>query len=273
MIVKKLKINLIQLIWSLGLRGIADRLQFRYLKKKYERENLIFLEKYPDFALPPPDLIFDANHNLSWNTYRNSGISDAQAIGDIIERHVDGSAISIFEWGCGPGRIIRHLQANLSRFQFVRLFGSDYNSRSVSWCATSLLDIEFVENQLSPPIALPTHQFNFIYAISIFTHLSEKSIADWLGEMHRLLDDQGYFAFTTHGEKYFFCFTPTQIESFKKGNIVIRDGGNEGKKLFGAFHPKEWVESALSLNGFRVVSYVPEGFHRQDLWIVRKMVA
>ncbi|MFZ6718965.1 class I SAM-dependent methyltransferase [Undibacterium sp. Ji49W] len=267
---KKLKSDLIKLIWSLGLRGVADKLHFRYLNKKFEEENAAFVKKYPEFQLPPPELIFDANHNVNWETYRSSGMTDAQKIADLIERYVDGPDAAVFEWGCGPARIIRHLGAKLTRFQKVELTGSDYNAASIQWCNAKLPGIHFLENRLSPPIALNDQQFNFIYAISIFTHLSEKSIHEWLAEMHRLLKDQGYFAFTTHGEKFTFCLSPEQMESFRQGNLVTRDGDIEGKKLFGSFHPKQWVESVVHQIGYKVIHFSPEGFHRQDLWIVQK---
>jgi hypothetical protein len=90
--------------------------------------------------------------------------------------------------------------------------------------------------------------------------------------MHRLLIDGGYFIFSTQGDGATSRLNPSQIEAFGNGKLVIRDGDNEGKKLFGTFHPKIWVESAVARTGFRVVKFDPSGWGYQDLWVAQKIV-
>jgi len=262
----------INLIWRIRLRGVADKLQFVYRKVKITAKNSAFEKNHPDFKLPPADLVFDANHNVDWDVYRSSGRELAERLATIIRGLVPPPKAAILEWGCGPGRILRHLADCLPEYTQLQLFGADYNKQSVDWCSRNISGIAFAENDLLPPIALKDETLDLVYAISVFTHMSETATYKWLDEVSRLLRHDGYFVFTTHGENFLHLLTPDQVQEFVAGNLVVRKGDSEGKKLFSSFHPTRWVESALAQSGFRCLSFPSastSAFH-QDLWIVQK---
>lgn len=266
------RLLIVKSIWFLGLRGAADKIQFIVNRLRSASSNYFFRRNHPDFPTPPHELIFDANHNVTWQKYYQSGLTDAHIISGKIRANIKSPAASVLEWGCGPGRIIRHLPSCLRSYSTVTITGSDNNVRSIAWCRTNIPDISFVENSLEPPIALPENSFDFIYSISVFTHLSEASILAWMKEIHRLLRTGGYFLFTTHGENFLRLLTRDQVETFHAGKLVTRAGDDEGKKLFGTFHPKAWIEAALAGTCFSVLSFedgVASGFG-QDLWVAQK---
>ena len=53
---------------------------------------------------------------------------------------------SILDWGCGPGRIVRHLPSIVSK---AKIFGSDYNEESINWCRENIEDVGFEVNGLA----------------------------------------------------------------------------------------------------------------------------
>ena len=103
---------------------------------------------------------------------------------------------AILDFGCGCGRIIR----NFRDLEGPRLFGTDYNPKLANWCRSNLPFAEFGVNGLAPPLKYEDGSFDFIYAFSVFTHLSEKLQTEWLAELNRVMSPGGYLLFTTLGE-------------------------------------------------------------------------
>lgn len=266
--------KLIQIVWKLKLRRLADKMQYLYKEHKASVRNSVFIGSHPDVKLPPPELIFDANHNVDWEVYFSSGQRQATQLADTILKCVapsPGQVVNVLEWGCGPGRIIRHLPHCFAEYPNICLYGSDCNKDSIRWCSKNVDGVTFVENELHPPIQLTSTSFDFIYAISIFTHLSETAIHQWFREIRRLLKPSGYFLFTTQGESFLPLLTPGQISDFNAGKLVARTADAEGKKLYGTFHPNTWIESALFQHGFKFLRFEPahsSGFG-QELWLVQ----
>jgi SAM-dependent methyltransferase len=263
---------LIKFVWKIQLRGVADKVQYVYRKAKAFAKNSAFVRKHPDFTLPPAELVFEANHNVDWDLYLSLGQDDARRLAQITRELVPPPRASVLEWGCGPARIIRHLASCLPEYSQLKLFGSDNNAKSIAWCRQNIPNAVFVGNNLLPPIELGDGSLDLIYAISIFTHLSESATHAWLDEMNRLLRRDGYFLFTTHGENFRILLTPDQIKEFDSGKLVMRKGDAEGKKLFGSFHPRSWVENALARSGFKCLAFTAastSGFG-QDFWVVQK---
>ena len=75
----------------------------------------------------------------------------------------------ILDFGCGCGRILRYWTwTNAPHF-----YGTDLNPDLIHWCKLKLGKIaEFKTNGLVPPLDYPDEYFDFIYLISVFTHLT-----------------------------------------------------------------------------------------------------
>ena len=50
-----------------------------------------------------------------------------------------------------------------------------------------------------PPLDFPDGHFDFVYAISIWSHFGERSARAWLEEMHRIVAPGGHLVLTVHG--------------------------------------------------------------------------
>lgn len=256
-----------KMLRDLRLLKLVDKCRLSLRRIRMFKKNKLFIKNNPDFVLPPVDLAFDA-HGLDWNFYAASGKSLSDRIGTEIVKYHNGPVNCLLEWGCGPGRVIRYFP---SIFPNAKIIGTDYNAATIDWCKDSLKGITFLRNDLSPPLDIESGSVDAIYAISVFTHLSEQICLKWVNELHRVLNDNGILMVWTNGDYIANFLLPEEQDKYNKSNFVIRDKFEEGKKMFLSFHPPLWVRNTL-LSKFEVVKHYSGGFSskEQDVWICRK---
>lgn len=265
----KTKQNIKSLIEMLHLGKAVDKL--RFYKQYYSKKNQIdsFVKKH-DVPLPTPFMIYET-FKLDYERYWNSGQEDAQWIIHSIAPFKDLNNKRILDWGCGPARVIRHFHNYLTD---PTLFGSDYNIEYIQWCQKNIGNIEFKTNGLNPPLSFKANSFDMVYSISIFTHLSEKSHYLWMDEIYRVLDTDGIFFFTTHGDITQQNLLEDEILKYKKGEIVIRGSVTEGYRMYCAYHPIPFIKKLLK-DKFQILKHIPgekkEWGLSQDVWIVKKL--
>jgi SAM-dependent methyltransferase len=253
------------------LLTLADRAMLCVELFRRRRLNRRFLTEHPGFAVPPAALAYDAYNHVNWQEYHDSGILHARLIADLIREHLAADPLRICEWGCGPGRVIRHLRGALAD-RTVELFGADYNPASVAWCQTHLTGAEFRHNGLDPPLPFGAGAMDVLYAISVFTHLSAEGHCRWIEEVFRVIRPSGIVIFTTHGDACLDRLLPHEQEQYRAGNLVVRGGVEEGSKCFVAYHPPAYVRERL-LQGADVVAHLPSPAAYQmvqDVWVARK---
>ena len=253
------------------LLRLADYLMFLRDALKNRKSNQSFLKEHPGFIAPPAHLAFDAYNHTNWQAYYETGMIHAKLISDLVKEHISGDQIRICEWGCGPARVIRHL-SQIDGFGKIELFGTDYNVQSVKWCRDHIKNVRFMANKLEPTLPLEPGQFDCVYAISIFTHLSEKLHYAWIEELFRIMKPGGILIFTTHGDVAAKRLLPEEKEKYDSGLLVTKSRTKEGKKLFAAYHPPKWVRERL-LKNYVVVKHINDasGYQLgQEVWCVKK---
>ena len=115
--------------------------------------------------------------------------------------------------------------------------GTDYNPALIDWCQAHLKFAEFRVNTLSGELPYAAETFDFIYAFSVFTHLSESLQFFWINELSRVVKPGGYIWFTTHGENYVPTLTPEELKQFRHGELVIRGSNSQGQTSAPCFIP------------------------------------
>jgi SAM-dependent methyltransferase len=101
------------------------------------------------------------------------------------------------DFGCGAGRTIRHF---LDEAQTAEIWGCDIDPTSVDWVNENLSPpLGAFVSGTEPPLDRPDGLFDLIWAISVFTHLTD-SWSRWMAELHRLLADDGLLIVTYMGE-------------------------------------------------------------------------
>lgn len=254
----------------LGLLELVEKIRYVRETLRYKRTNRQFRNENPAFVLPPSHLAFDAYSAPDWHHYKQSGERSAEFIYNIAMKYLT-NPVAIYEWGCGPARIIRHLPGIAKND--IQIFGSDYNSETIEWAKKNISEVSFDLNTLNPPLAYENEAFDLIYAISVFTHLSEQNALGWINELHRVLKKNGILLMTTTGElNYQTELLDHERKLYESRGVVVRDRYPEGKKMFLANHNPAYVRNTL-LRKFEILEHVPNGFPmmKQELWIARKL--
>lgn len=205
---------------------------------------------------------------VSW--FHALGKRGADCITDVLRQH--GLRMEAFDamldFGCGCGRVIRHW----SRVPHVEVHGTDYNPALIAWCREHLPFARFGVNQLTPPLAYADNTFDFVYALSVFTHLAEATQRAWMLEMQRVVKPGGHLLLTTHGDIYAPMLDAEERRRYDEGQLVLRTADVEGSNPCAAFQSEAQVRSTLAV-GWQVVAFVREGSlgtPRQDLYLLRK---
>lgn len=266
----KLKQVIKGFIETFGLGQTVDKIRFNFHRWSNREKIAKFKRDNPGVPLPSEFMIYET-FRLDYDRYLQSGREDAQWLKDLVSPHMNLSDKSILDWGCGPGRIIRHFPA--INGNSARYYGCDYNDSYVAWCAANLHDIAFFKNDIHPPLASQDNSIDLAYAISIFTHLAEDSHDLWMREMHRVLNNKGIFVFTTHGDITKANLMEKEKAMYDSGKIVLRGNVKEGYRMYTAYHPPSFIRNLVSPL-FDVLEHIPGerkswGFS-QDVWVVRK---
>lgn len=257
---------------KLGLLSAVEQVRFRLQLIKNRSDNHNFQAENPDFLLPPSHLAFDAHGHVNWRSYRESGLYVAENLAKVIQENCppanSSPGLSVFEWGCGPGRVIRHLPSQLPT---AEIHGSDYNPESIAWCKDHIPGVNFIENGLHPPLSLKNDFCDAVYAISVITHLSEPVCHEWIGELRRVIKPGGILILWSNGDCIEERLLPEERRQYQAGKFTERTQVQEGKKMYLSFHPPIWVRKSL-LRQFEILKHYPGGFSgtEQDIWVARK---
>lgn len=225
---------------------------FRFFKKASTTRSLNqkFVKQNPTLPMPPLSLMYDAYSHCSYNYYYSSGEAHSNIIVDCIQKREIKGELVICEWGCGPARVIRHIKE--SNILIKKLIGTDYNQKSISWCNSNISGIDFLKNDLEPPLDIKDHSIDVLYCISVFTHLSEEMNLKWIKEIERVLKPGGLFIGTFQGERMKHKLIFDEIKSFDEGGIIVRDKVKEGSRLYATFHSDNFVIEKLLFNFLHV---------------------
>lgn len=253
-----------------GLIGWADRLRYAVEKWKHRKANSAFKAEHPELSLPPDYLLYES-YQMNHRKYYEGGLEHAQFIRKTVEKHLNTDGISILDWGCGPGRVVRHFPKvfpiNCS------FFGTDYNQKSIAWCSEHIGGVSFNCNGLEAKLPYTDNQFGLIHGHSVLTHLSEKMHFEWIAELKRVLGPDGVLYITTQGDNYTQKLNEVELAAFARGELVVRGKTKEGHRTYSAFHPVAFMHKLLSdMEILEHITFTPkQGYGLpQDIWLVRK---
>jgi SAM-dependent methyltransferase len=100
------------------------------------------------------------------------------------------------DFGCGAGRTLRHFRDEALE---AEIWGCDIDGASIDWVDEHLCPpLHALRSAPEPPLDRPAGSFDLIWAVSVFTHLSD-TWGRWLTELHRLLADDGLLIATCMG--------------------------------------------------------------------------
>lgn len=223
-----------------------------------------------------------------------TGLKDAEMCVGFMDRHLQlapGQRATVLDFGCGCGRSTRFLQG-MARLE---VHGSDVNENLVRWCQQNLSAVGTALNDVDPPLPFAAGKFDFIYSLSIFSHLSEPSMQRWLAELARVTADNGVVLLTTHGLPAIRTISQSQqhrdmfrmssdvaenlLANFDDRKFVhfpydadVVDLAKAGSDYGNAFIHESYFRNRWSQAGFEIVEFVEGGLRAwQDVTILRRL--
>ncbi len=229
-----------------------------------------FVQERRGLPIPPGGLIHKVANTESVPWFLSTGEIAANCLVNVLHKNgVEFRSLgSVLDFGCGIGRVMR-------RWKTVRgpeFYGTDYNPSLVDWCRDHLKFAEFQTNTLNGGLGYESGSMDFVYALSVFTHLDAALQTFWMNELRRVLKPGGLAFITVHGRHYLGHLEDDERKDFEAGNAVVRLARREGSNDCASFHPENAVRNGLA-SEFHVVDFLPEGAlgnPRQDAYLLRK---
>jgi SAM-dependent methyltransferase len=173
----------------------------------------------------------------------------------------------VLDFGCGAGRTLRHF---LAEADVAELHGCDIDEPSIAWLEANLSPpFTVFVNDERPPLPLESGSFDLIWAISVFTHITDYW-ADWLVELHRLLGEGGLLIASIHGpgvsddrapvppDPRAARGDPAPVSPYRVGMNVVHYGHPWSEGGPAVFHSAWWIEEHWG-RAFEIVSLREEG--------------
>jgi ubiquinone/menaquinone biosynthesis C-methylase UbiE len=124
-----------------------------------------------------------------------------------------------------------------------------------------------------PPLTFGDEHFDFVYSISVFTHLPEEMQFAWLEELRRVTRRGGYLILTTHGQELVGAFSKEVKKRFRAAGFYYLVGaGTEGLPEFyqTSYHTEDYIYRQWG-RFFDIIKILKKGIaNHQDLVVCRR---
>lgn len=180
----------------------------------------------------------------------------------------------VLDFGCGAGRTLRHF---LEEAEVGSFFGCDIDAPSIAWLQSNLSPpLHPFTNEEKPPLRLESESLDLIWAISVFTHISDHWAA-WLAELHRVLRDGGLLIATIFGPGLSEEWTEaTPDPRLERGDPMVNEADRTGMNVL--HHGRSWDQGGPAVflsawwieahwgRAFEIISICEEGFAPMPGW-------
>ena len=238
-------------------------------------------------TLPDEDRRFRVVGNRDPYAFLLAGATDAFRVKRAYENYTGTTwpatgeeARRVLDFGVGCGRLARHLAPSLG----ANFSGCDLDADNLSWCAENLAG-SYAASRLDPPLPYADGQFDIIYGVSVFTHLTQTWEQAWLTELHRVLKPGGIILMTVHGQTAidFAGLAPgvyeDLMERVRREGLVVTgrnpqlDGFIEcPAEYVNVFHSKKHIQEVWG-RLFERIEILPAYLYTHDLVVARKPTA
>lgn len=189
---------------------------------------------------PKPRVLVNGTPDIDW--FIRGGACQTNFLRELLaahERPIDETE-AILDFGCGCGRLCRWWSGLKGE-----VHGCDYNQKLVDWIAENLPFVVATTNKLNPPLPYRDSRFDFVYALSIFTHLTEANARLWLVELARVVRPGGLVWITVHGDSFKGRLVGHDQDRFAAGEVVVQFSELEGTNLCATYWPREAVHRLI----------------------------
>jgi ubiquinone/menaquinone biosynthesis C-methylase UbiE len=215
------------------------------------------LKPKPD-RLPPAALRRSVGLTSARQEFLRAGIAAAHSVEgafDSARREGGGAYDRWLDFGCGTGRVTRHL---LGRDRGV--WGVDVDVPAIRWARKHLRSAQFIAVPPAGPVPFADQSFDVVVSISVFTHFDEPLQFTWIEELRRVLRPGGLFIVSTHPPVLTFTRPDLTREEhstlYGQGFLFAPGSGpfNEGS----TFHSRNYLSEKWG-QYFELRTYAPHG--------------
>ena len=207
--------------------------------------------------MPPPDLMMAVSGSAGQTWFSQRGEADAAKFMGIARTHGLTGPLEVLDWGCGSGRIARWTAPDIVAAG-GGFNGSDLNPKLVAWCEQNLPG-RYFRNGLRPPLDLPGHAVDLVYAHSVLTHLTEATAIAWLAEVHRVLRPGGLALLTFMDDCYAERWGPPDVlPKLRAEGFTVFNNALEGSNYMSAWMTPDWFTRRAE-PAFEVLEFLPSG--------------
>jgi SAM-dependent methyltransferase len=207
-----------------------------------------------DIPLPPEALaarVGVPDHGDVLKSYVELGEHARQTIVETLPGDWSPDGKRVLDFGCGAGKVLRHLVDDWSG---AELEGCDIDRASIEWLEANMSPQvhAFVNGEKPPLEGTPGGRFDLVLAMSVFTHLTDYSLA-WLAELHRVLSDDGLLIASFLGEQAYDVYAGGGWDESKIGMNILHYGQSwdlGGPTVFNS----EWWLRAHWGRAFEIIS-------------------
>jgi SAM-dependent methyltransferase len=162
----------------------------------------------------------------------------------------------VLDFGCGVGRTLRYF---LAEAEVAEIHGCDLDEASIRWLDAHLSPpLRVFRCGPEPPLPFADGSLDLIWAISVFTHVSE-AWARWLLELHRALRDGGLLIATFMGRGQSGDIAREPWDENRVGMNVLYEGQpwEQGGPM--VLHSPWWIREHWG-RAFEVLTLREDGF-------------
>ena len=227
------------------------------------------------------DLLFDYIYRYCGENaipaYFSGGLSDASQAKrafDLSMPTISDRNPKILEFAAGYGRVARHAHTVFSGCQYT---ASDIHPEAVEFLKLNF-DVESILSTHEPEDLGIGGDYDFIFVLSLFSHLPDISFARWLKTLYSMLSNRGVLLFTANGDfariKHPVPFENMLNQELGWGYGPDSDQPDLDDKEYGTMIVKNsYVIQAIEscCPGAQLVRFESGvWFGQQDEWLIRK---
>ncbi|MBY0437464.1 MAG: methyltransferase domain-containing protein [Burkholderiales bacterium] len=248
-----------------------------------------------DFPVPPNSKMRSTSSN-SVRHYFESGIRTATPI--LAAAAAAGldlrKRLQVLDFGCGVARQIVQIQRSHPHFV---MHACDVNGGAVEYVAKTFPAVTAYTNLFSPPLRYESKQLDFVYSVSIFSHLTVADQERWLTELSRVVRPGGVLCLTVMGAHAIDRWAGMEVDARIAAHRTLESSGHlylgapkpawmlkaEKISLFGSnligidedygdtFYSEDYIRKNWAIADLEVVSWIPGIIDNlQDLVVLRR---
>jgi SAM-dependent methyltransferase len=196
---------------------------------------------------------------------------------DLIARRYAGRPIAelgtVLDWGVGCGRVLRQILES-GQGRAGRTIGLDIDEVNVGWCAENLAAHGDFGVLSLDGFELEERSVDFLYGISVMTHLTEHHQLMWLDQIRRILKPGGLAVLSINGEGQYYrepqtLFAPF-VERFGFFDSIADDAIGEDRSTYyrATYNSRSYIQQTWP-RYFEIIDVIVMGHFAQDYVVLR----